>query len=452
MAPQKSMYRWVVFALTYVTYASIYFTRKPFSVVKAAMETDLRISKQSLGAVDTGFLSAYAVGQFLIGPIGDRFGARPTLVLSFLGSAVTTLFFGMSANLTFLVALWSLNGLTQAGCFPMMVKALNPWFDASERGSVMGLWTTCQQVGGAGSTAIAAFLLSRFGWRSAFFWPAVWVLACSVALLLGLPDAGPSTGGEEAAKKGGGVGETKKKEKEKAAPASFGETLKIPGLMALGFGYFCVKLVRYTLMFWLPYYLSKVLEYDAATAGLMSTLFDIGGALGSVVCGIVADRLFDGKKIIVVAPMCALTGILSAMYGPASRGGVHLNMGVMFLVGFMVAGPDSVLGGAATTDVCERNKMNQAVGTACGLVNGMGSLGAILQGFLTAWIADVYGWTGLFQSLAALGFIAVTVLAPLALEDFKSVFGKGKRRRKGPDSRSTGEPRRSNRLKAQKGE
>jgi sugar phosphate permease len=60
-------------------------------------------------------------------------------------------------------------------------------------------------------------------------------------------------------------------------------------------------------------------------------------------------------------------------------------------------------------------------GTASGLVNGAGSVGAVLQGALTAYIADKYGWGALFCTLAAMSAIAVvTLLASVPKKDQSS--------------------------------
>jgi hypothetical protein len=45
------------FLLTYACYACLYFTRKPFSVVKLSVGADMHLNKSSLGMIDTAFLS-----------------------------------------------------------------------------------------------------------------------------------------------------------------------------------------------------------------------------------------------------------------------------------------------------------------------------------------------------------------------------------------------------------
>src|SRR5262245_59563916 len=75
------------FALTWVSYASVYFTRKNLAVVKSRLHEDLGITTKQLGAIDFSYLVVYAIGQFLSGVLGDRIGPRRLLALGMLGSA-----------------------------------------------------------------------------------------------------------------------------------------------------------------------------------------------------------------------------------------------------------------------------------------------------------------------------------------------------------------------------
>ena len=62
---------------------------------------------------------------------------------------------------------------------------------------------------------------------------------------------------------------------------------------------------------------------------------------------------------------------------------------MLMLIGAMIGGPDSVLGGACTQDTCERAGAPAAVlATACGITNGFGSVGAIAQGPVTITVKD----------------------------------------------------------------
>ena len=78
MNPRYERWRWQTFGITWLVYASYYLTRKSFGVAKVAFASDpsVLLSRQQLGLVDSTFLATYAFGQFLFGPLVDRFGPR----------------------------------------------------------------------------------------------------------------------------------------------------------------------------------------------------------------------------------------------------------------------------------------------------------------------------------------------------------------------------------------
>lgn len=263
------------------------------------------MSPTALNVVETAFLLLYAVGQFAIGPLGDRFGAKPLLIFAFIGAAGLMAACGSASTSVWLASAWGVNGLLQGGVFPLNMKALAPWLDKSSRGAVLGLWTTCQQVGGVASTALTGYLASQFGWRTAFLTLAPVVGTAGLALTF-LPTkqvSADSKAPENSASTG--------------PRPSFSDVLHIPNLLRLGGAYFCVKLVRYIMMFWLTFYLQSSRGFDAATAAYASLVFDIGGALGNVACGAVSDSLFGTHPF----PLSIAFGFLQ--YICVDRGSSH---------------------------------------------------------------------------------------------------------------------------------
>ncbi len=109
--------------------------------------------------------------------------------------------------------LWGINGFAQGIVFPALMLLLSGYLDKRTRGTVLGLWTTSQQLGGVVATAFVGFVLQHAGWRAAYVGtavhstphpipvivvlvvaplssyvvPALPTLACAVALLLLLP-------------------------------------------------------------------------------------------------------------------------------------------------------------------------------------------------------------------------------------------------------------------------
>ena len=89
--------------------------------------------------------------------------------------------FGTQSLLGVLVLLWGLNGFVQATGWPGNGKLLASWFDTRRRGEMMGVWSTCYQAGGVAAKLVALQFLVRWGWRAAFFGPALWVAVSVVS-------------------------------------------------------------------------------------------------------------------------------------------------------------------------------------------------------------------------------------------------------------------------------
>ena len=150
-------------AVMFFTYMSIYFVRKPLSVVKAPMQDALGLSTGAIAGIDSAFLGLYAVGQLVLPSLGDRLGAKKMLVGGFATSAAAVTSFAFTSDPVLLAVAWGVNGVAQSLAYPLHVKVLSPWFSPTQRGTAMGLWATSQQVGGVLSTALAAFLLGVSG-------------------------------------------------------------------------------------------------------------------------------------------------------------------------------------------------------------------------------------------------------------------------------------------------
>ncbi|MEZ4267503.1 MAG: MFS transporter [Myxococcota bacterium] len=412
-----------VFALTWLSYASFYLTRKDFSVVKGRLESDLDLTLAQLGMIDTLYLAAYAVGQFVSGSLGDRFGPRRILAVGMIGTATCAAAFGASSLFVPFLAAFAINGLFQSTGWSNNVAAMAPWFGRKVRGLVMGFWATNYQVGGLLATALAGWLLVHYGWRAAFFVPAAWVGGVGLLLFfflverpgdVGLPPVdheerppeiqpGPAT--SAAATPAAAVDPD-----APARPSGMRRMLRSPTVWALGASYFCIKLIRYSLLFWLPYYLHKRLGYEEDVAAYLSTAFEAGGIVGVIAVGWVSDRFFSDNRARLIAPTLLALAVALAAYRIVGDWGMAANAISMAIVGFLLFGPDALLSGAAAQDIGG----DDAAASAAGIINGLGSIGAILQGVVTATISAMYGWDALFYVFVLTATLAAVAVLPLA--------------------------------------
>jgi sugar phosphate permease len=384
-------------AVSWLAYASSYLGRKGFSAVKKPLQADLGLSTLELGLIDTGFLGAYALGQFVTGVLADRLGSRRVVGIGLLGSAAACALFGLSQSAGLLIACFALNGVFQATGWPGNTRVVAEWTPPERRGRVMSRWSTCYQVGGFVATPLAVVLVFYGGLRAAFFGPALVLAAMGVVslALLRSPRVAPATEREEQA--------------SRRPLADQLIVFKSPLLWLYGTSYFFIKLVRYALLFWLPYYLGEVSGHSTTEAGFIASAFDAGGVVGVLAMGPWSDRsrfTRPGLSALWLVGLAAALGV----YALLGRSGIVANVLLLGLIGALLFGPDSLLSGAAAMDAGGE----RAAATSAGFVNGLGSLGAVLQGLVVPGIAFHFGWTALFPVFVALSLLAALVLLPAA--------------------------------------
>lgn len=403
-------YRVQTFVLTWTAYASMYLCRKNFSVAKERLADLYHLSNAQLGDLDTGYLVAYAVGQFVNGTLGDRIGGKRLVGFGLVATALLNMVFGVGQSFLFFLVPWTLNGFAQSAGWPGCAKAFSNWFARDERGTVMGVWCTCYQAGSVVSTIVATWLLVTFGWQSAFFGPAL--LVGGFALLFfarqkrapeaeGLPHVEtyyaavtgrdvpadvPAVGSDAAGSDAAGP--------ERATSwDNILLVLRSRPIWTLGLTYVVLKFVRYSFLFWLPFYMAQRLEYEAGTAGYTSVAFDLAGIAGAIVAGILSDRVFGSRRGPIVVILMTLLAGVTYLYGPLSQSGWLQNAATIALIGFLLYGADSVTAGVAAVDFGHK----RAASLAAGFVNGLGSIGAAMSGFVIGRVSGAYGWDAVFH-------------------------------------------------------
>jgi sugar phosphate permease len=396
-------WRYRVFAATWLGYIGYYCTRKPFYINKASIGEALAWDAERLGQIGAIYLVCYAAGQFISGLVGNKYGPR---VLGGVGMLITigaNAAFGFTNSWGTFAALMAINGLAQATGWPTMVGSIAPWFTRKERGTVMGFWSTNFQVGGVVANTLAAWVLGQYGYQYSFLTGSVALLLVWVFFLFNQRNR-PEDVGEALPE-----GNEQRAHKEGAVAQPEGENggwspQLLVNIGIIGAFYFCVKFIRYALWSWAPYLLQTRMGVDPDDAGYLSTVFDICGIAGVILIGFLSDRLFAGRRagvsFIFILSLVASTVLLYTV-GTQS---VLLFTVCMGLVGLSLYGPDALMTGAGAIDVGSPRRAT----LAAGFINGMGSLGPILQELVLGGVLEDAGMAAVFAALvvAALGAAA----------------------------------------------
>ena len=182
--PEYERWRWQIFRVTWLAYAGFYLTRKSFSVAKIGILEDpnIVVGKGAMGLIDSAYLLAYAIGQFVWGISGDRFGARKVVLAGMLASIAVGFAMGVSSIILLFGIFFFIQGLCQSTGWAPLTKNVAYWFSRKERGRTYGWWCTNYAIGGMVASPFAGYMADCFlNWRFAFFMPAgtlfaIWLL------------------------------------------------------------------------------------------------------------------------------------------------------------------------------------------------------------------------------------------------------------------------------------
>lgn len=379
--------RWQIriFAATWFAYAGYYFCRKAFYVVKPDLLKAFELNTIDLAHLGTAYLVSYMIGQFSSAYIGKRLGAR-LLLLAGMGISLTCNFiFGISNGFLTIMLFMILNGLAQGTGWPGCIGSLAFWFKRKDRGSILGIWSTCYQLGSVLATGSAAFLLGLAGWRWSFFGASLILLAIWFFVLIfhpnrpedvGLPpleDNNPETPEEN--------------EANNVQTNKLGWTRHVViMILIMGTIYFCIKFLRYALWSWVPLFLQVNFNIAKDNAGYLSTVFDLFGFAGVIFAGFASDRIFKGRRALLSFLMLLLMTVGFIIMFKLGAGSLLYFTVSLGITGFMLYGPDSLLSGVGAIDVGSK----KGALAAAGIINGIGSIGPIIQEEIIGWMYHTY--------------------------------------------------------------
>ena len=417
-----------IFASTWLTYAGLYFCRHAFFIVKKDLQTAMDWDVRTLGVLGSAYLISYAAGQFINGMVGIKFGNRILLLSGMLLSITANLVFGMANSFAIVILFMILNGLAQASGWPGCIGTMGAWFtERGKRGKIMGWWSTCYQLGGIAAKLSAAYLLGKWGWESSFFGASIILLLVWIIVFF-LHRNRPEDVGLESTQevtRRGSPSIPKGSIDSNGDKTRFGTGWNrrvIQTILLLGSIYFCIKFIRYTFWSWSAYIIQDsfgVINYEA---GGYSALFDLGGFLGVISAGYLTDKLFSGKRNQVALFMAiGLTLSCLYLYLAGSTTILAFNIG-LFCVGFMLYGPDSLVAGVGAIDVGTA----KAAALAAGIINGLGSIGAVLQEIVLSNLIATESENYLNTVVALLFSLSVATVLGLLVLYFKSRKGESR--------------------------
>jgi len=395
----------VMYAMT-TGYALYYFVRKNISMAAKPIADEFGFTNTQWGLVLSVATVVYALSKFLSGIVGDRANPRWLMAGGLLLSALVNVAFGFSAGLGAFVALWALNNLFQGAGSPPCFRLLTHWFSPREIGRAWGIWNASHQIGGAVIAVWAGWLVTHYGWRTAFWAPAAVCGLGAFWLFNRLTDSPEAMGlpAVEVYRKDGLVAAS-----APLAGGSWGifreHILANPWVWVVSLANFFVYIVRIGILDWAPKYLVEAKGFALKDAGFALSAFELAGIFGAYAAGRISDRLGGRRGPVSVFFMLLLIASVALLFfvPPGQR---LVMAGVFAAVGFFVYGPQMLVAVAAA-DFASKVASSSAVG----LTGLFGYLGASMCGLGTGWLVDRHGWNSALWLYGASAVVGCGLLA-----------------------------------------
>lgn len=408
-------FRLQLFAATWLSYAGFYVCRRVYPIIKQPLKENYGFTDSDVAYPWTIYLITYMLGQFVAAWLGRRMESKRVLIYGMAIAAGCNVILGAlvdlhAASLFFwMCVVMGIHGFAQATGWSHNVAMFANWTRRAERGVLFGLWGTCYQIGSIVGKALAAFFLGWLGMAWSFFGSSLVLFALTLVFAY------------LATEKPASVGLTLDDDAEPDVPAdSAGPGLKesaplppgfVGSIIAMGLIYFGFKFVRYALDSWSALIIGEHFKMPAEMAGYWSVAFDAIGFIGVVAGGIWSDRIQGARRAPVIFWMTIGCLVFTSLMWWVGLSSPVFFIVLLGLIGLTAMGPDSLLSGASAMDVGSRRQ----AALAAGVINGLGSIGPILQEPVIAVLKHDYGLSSVFLLLVIVVFCAAIGTGLLAL-------------------------------------
>lgn len=349
----------------------------------------------SATTVATLSLVGVAIGAVCVGPLSDLLGRRRTLIGSVLLFSVFTLLVPLAGSVAMFATLRLIAGLGLGACMPVSLTMMSEHLPERQRARASTLTMTGYHTGAVITSLLA--LEVTHNWKVLFYVLGIAGLVVAAVQWLKLPESEAYLDRRDGDRR--------------SAPL---KDLLQPTLLRAGIGVWVASfmglLLVYGLNTWLPQ-LMHAAGYAVPAAVTQLLVLNVGGVVGLVVGGFVADRRGINRTALL---WFVVSAVMLALLSIRIESDLLLDV-VVFLTGVFVFSAQVLVYAYVTQFYPAAVR-----GTALGSASGIGRIGSIVGPTITGALVSA-GWGHpwgfyFFAVVAVLGVGAVATLPRRAAE------------------------------------
>jgi benzoate transport len=281
------------------------------SFASPGIASDWEISRVALGVVLSMELIGMALGSVLLGNFADKFGRRPTIIFCLTIMSVGMLLASMVGSVNQLLVVRFVTGIGIGGMLAATNAMVAEYSNQKSKNLCVMLMAAGYPVGAILGGMVSTQLLELFDWRSIFVFGALATASAFILVWFFLPESIEHLANKQPADALARINKTLKRmgrEPITSLPAA-GQKQKsggivqlfspglLPVTLILTLAYFFHILAFYYILKWIPKIVVDM-EYAASEAGSVLVWANIGGAIGSIVVGVIATKI-DLRKVMI---------------------------------------------------------------------------------------------------------------------------------------------------------
>ena len=388
--PNSARHRWTILTVLLLVTVVNFIDRQTLSILAPVLRAALHLSNQQYGRIVSLFQFGMLSGEFPMGYIMDRWGARLGLSFAVLwwSGATGAQVFARNGLDFGLARFWM--GTGECGNYSGGVKTLTRLFPRKDRTLALGIFNSGSMVGSTIAVPVIVFLLQHYGFRTAFLVPAL-------AGVLWVPLWWFAYGKEH-----------KDPEVDERSRTSLREMLRSSESWAIMAMRFFIGPVMQFYWYWIPSYLVEVRHMSMRELGWLGwipfLLGSVGGVAGGWAAGLLHRRGMSTVNVRKVLMYSSSFLCLASVLVPLQH---RAGMAVM-LIGVAIFADNFVSANmfGAVTDLYPE----EHVGRATGLTGVAGGLSGLLFPLLTGWVVDHGSYSPVFIMVGLMPLIGTAAV------------------------------------------
>ena len=389
-------YAWLVFALTFGLLISDYMSRQVLNAVFPLLKSEWMLTDSQLGWLSG--IVALMVGLLTLplSFLADRFGRVKSLTIMAVLWSLATLGCALAESYGQMFTARFLVGVGEAAYGSVGIAVVMSIFPKEMRATLASAFMAGGMCGSFLGMALGGVMAEHFGWRWAFGGMATFGLMLALLYPIVVKEKKINPSGQAYTK------EQQPVKVKNALKTLYSSRTVVATYIGSGLQLF----VAGSIIVWMPSYLNRYYAMPTDKAGILAAVIVLGGAVGTIFCGMLSDRLgrvrADRKTSLAISFCLGSCLLLSAAFAlPAGTAQlVLLCLGVFIVIG--TNGPSMAMVANLT-----HNSVHSSAFATLTIANNL--LGLALGPLVIGKVSDHLGLHGAFQLMPLMSIFAAAV-------------------------------------------